>query len=79
MGQVINLCFVNTGECEDQIGLNYSNYISCMSNAYGQYVFHQAARQENLKLVKHLHQKGKNAVTKLICCFPMKHEILGII
>ena len=63
----ILICSWNTAECEEQIGLNYTNYISCMSNSYGQYVLHQAARQGNLELIKHLHQRGKNAIINGTC------------
>ena len=41
-------------------GLDFARYITCMTDSYGQYVLHQAARQGNLDLVKHLHRKGKD-------------------
>ena len=35
-----------------------------MTDSYGQYVLHQAARNGNLNLVKHLHQHGANINAK---------------
>ena len=35
-----------------------------MTDSYGQYVLHQAAREGNLNLVKHLHQHGANLNAK---------------
>ena len=51
-------------DCEEQDGLDFDSYINCMTDSYGQYVLHQAARSGNLNLVKHLHQHGANLNAK---------------
>jgi len=54
----------SAADCEEQDGLDFDRYINCMTDSYGQYVLHQAARNGNLNLVKHLHQHGANINAK---------------
>ena len=57
---VVHIFFLFIADCEEMEGLDFARYITCMTDSYGQYVLHQAARQGNLDLVKHLHRKGKD-------------------